>query len=179
MEGGWIVVSVRLTSQRWVTGNTLDQSAEHCSDTNTGTSKTDGGGTSSVQLSSNDNGGGCGLGHNTTRLHGTTDHVGAQVGTSIVHKQGIAGKRLSSRADDRALDGSWSLVSNDLRCRTRKRGLELTLRCRHESGGLSCTNAGDGPSHLACGVHLGGGCGGRVEMEAGSVGKEQETDEWK
>ena len=98
---------LELTSEGWVASNTLDQGTENCTDTNTGTGQTDGGCTSTVEFSGHNDGGGCGLGNNTTGLHGTADHARAQVGTGAVEQETIAHERLSSRADDGALDGSW------------------------------------------------------------------------
>lgn len=83
-----------LTTEGWVAGNTLDQSTKHSSDTNTGTSKTDGRHalssqqsftisalkivlTGSLNLSGSDHGGGSALCNNTALLNGVaSDHAG-------------------------------------------------------------------------------------------------------
>jgi hypothetical protein len=64
-----------LTTERRVASYTLDEATENSTDTNTGTSKTNGGETGTLNLSSSNNSGGRGLGDDATGL----DHVAAEV----------------------------------------------------------------------------------------------------
>ena len=64
-----------LTTEGWVAGDTLDETTEYSSDTNTGTSKTNGGDTGTLDLSGGDHGS-CGrLGDDAALLHSVADHV--------------------------------------------------------------------------------------------------------
>jgi hypothetical protein len=96
-----------LTSEGRVAGNTIDESGEHGANTNTGTSETDSGGTSTVNLGSSDDGGGSGLDDDAPRLHDTTHHVGGEIFAGAIEEQTVADSRLLAyRADDGAWDGS-------------------------------------------------------------------------
>ena len=64
-----------LTPERRVAGNTLDEATENRSDTNTGTGKTNGSETGTLDLGGSDHGGSGGLGDDATLL----DHVAGGV----------------------------------------------------------------------------------------------------
>lgn len=71
-----------LTTERWVAGNTLDETTEYSSDTNTGTSKTDGSNTGALDLSGSDHGSSGGLDDDAAGLDGVADHVVGEAGAS-------------------------------------------------------------------------------------------------
>jgi hypothetical protein len=83
-----------LTTEGRVAGDTLDEATEHGSDTNTSTGEANGGKTSTLDLSSGDNGGGSGLGDDATGL----DHVAAEVAgdggaSSVAENKAVLGQR--------------------------------------------------------------------------------------
>jgi hypothetical protein len=97
---------LELTSERWVASDTLDESAEDSTDTNTGTSQTNGSKTSTGSLTSNDNGGSSGFSDDTTGLHGGSDDLGTHLGTSVIGDETVTESWSAGSTKDRALDGS-------------------------------------------------------------------------
>lgn len=93
-----------LTAERWVAGDTSDEGTEDGTDTNTSTSKTDGGQTGTLHLRGGHDGSGGGLGDNTTGLHGAANHVGGKIVASTVHEQTVADGRLAGLLEQGALD---------------------------------------------------------------------------
>jgi hypothetical protein len=93
-----------LTPQRWVARNTLDQSTENSSDTDTSSGKTNGGQTSSLNLGGSDHGSGGRLGDDTARLLGVADDVASK---GIADGWSIAG-------DDRAGHCGSSVLKHSL-----------------------------------------------------------------
>lgn len=67
-----------LTPEGRVAGNTLDEATENRSDTNTSTGKTNGGETSTLDLSGSDHGGGGRLGNDATLLDDVAGGVVAE-----------------------------------------------------------------------------------------------------
>lgn len=80
---------VELTSEGWVAGGTVDQSTEDGSDTNTGTSKTNGGETSALHLAGSEDGGDRRLSDDTARLDGCPDG-GSEGIAGLVEEESIA-----------------------------------------------------------------------------------------
>ena len=67
-----------LTPEGRVAGNTLDEATENCADTDTGTGKTDGSETSTLDLGGGDHGGGGGLSDDATLLDDVAGGVVAE-----------------------------------------------------------------------------------------------------
>jgi hypothetical protein len=67
-----------LTTEGWVAGNTLDETTEYSTDTNTGTSETDGSNTSALDLSGSNHGSSGGLGDDAAGLDRIADHVAGE-----------------------------------------------------------------------------------------------------
>jgi hypothetical protein len=82
-----------LTPEGGVAGNTLDEATENRSDTNTGTSKTNGSETGTLDLSGGDHGGSGGLGDDATLLDDVAGGVGAEsaAGSNEAVLGGLAG----------------------------------------------------------------------------------------
>ena len=97
------------TSEGRVASHTLDQGAKDRTNTNTSTSKANGGHTSTLHLSSSNQSSSRGFSHNTSGLHSTTSDTGAQITAEAVEEQAMADGGLASLADDGARDASWSL----------------------------------------------------------------------
>jgi hypothetical protein len=81
-----------LTTERWVTSNTLDETSEHRSDTNTSTSKTNSGDTSTLNLGGSNHGSGGRFSNDATRLDHVASHVASKGSTgSVVESKAISG----------------------------------------------------------------------------------------
>lgn len=103
--GQWTMV--KLTSESWVAGGTVDQGTEDSSDTDTGTSETNSGETSSLHLASSQDGSGRRLSDDTARLDGCPDG-GSEGIAGLVEEESIATTNWlgSSAAHDGAGDAS-------------------------------------------------------------------------
>jgi len=118
-----------LTSEGRVAGNAVDESAKDGADTDTSASETDGGGTSTVDLGSSDDGGGRGLDDDAAGLHDATHHVGGEVIAGAIEEQAMAdGGLLAYRADDGAGDGSCVEANCVNKKRVSRASTELTTR---------------------------------------------------
>jgi hypothetical protein len=102
-----------LTSKGGVASNTVDESGEDASDTDTSTSETHGGETSTLHLGSGQDGSGRGFDDDTPLLHGIADHVvGEVVAGAIEDETAASSSWLADSGEDGAGDASWREVKN-------------------------------------------------------------------
>ena len=95
-----------LTTERGVAGDTLDQSTENRTDTNTSTSQTDRGQTSTLDLSGGNHSSGGGLSDDAAGLnHVASDVVLEGVAESGIHDEGVLGGRDAGGSRDEAGSG--------------------------------------------------------------------------
>lgn len=97
----------RRTSKGRVARSTLNEGAEDSTDTDTGTSKTDGGKAGTLRFGSGDNGSSHGLSNNAAALlHGVADDARGQATASAVHQQSIGSCLLARLAHESAWETS-------------------------------------------------------------------------
>lgn len=94
-----------LTSESRVARDTIDERAKDSANSDTGTRKTDGGGTGSVHLGSRDQGRSGRLDDDAPRLHGTANHGGGERVATAIEKQAVAASSLAG--GDSGDDGAW------------------------------------------------------------------------
>lgn len=165
-----------LTPEGWVAGDTLDESTEDRSNTNTSTSETDRGHTSTLDLSGSDHGGGGRLSDDAARL----DHVA----TGVV---------LEGIAEDAVLDEAvlGRLVA-DGGCRNAVNGCLMQLQAsiemdsdghtlgRHEARGRLASGLDGASGHTggAEGSSDGNHCGGNEGGSGDGLGMGRRCNGW-